>query len=53
MTDTLLDLGVYALLAGVAGLTLYSVFVTLQKSNEEYGGWTPRDDEEGCDPAHP
>ena len=46
VTDTLLDLGVYALLAGVVALTLYSIAVTLQKSNEEYGGWTPRDDED-------
>jgi len=45
VTDTLLDIAVYLLLAGVAGLTLYSLVVTLQKSNEEYGGWTPKDDE--------
>jgi hypothetical protein len=44
--DTLLDVGVYALLAAVVGLTLYSVVVTLQATNEEYGGWTPRDDED-------
>jgi len=44
VTDTLLDIAVYLLLAGVAGLTLYSLVVTLQKSNEEYGGWTPKDD---------
>ena len=46
LTDTLLDIGVYGLLALVVALTLYSLVVTLQKSNEEYGGWTPRDDEE-------
>ena len=46
ITDTLLDVAVYGILASVAGLTVYSLVVTLQKSNEEYGGWTPRDDEE-------
>lgn len=46
VTDTLLDLGVYTILFSVVALTLYSLFVTLQKSNEEYGGWTPRDDED-------
>ena len=35
-----------ALIALVAGLTIYSIVVTLQKSNEEYGGWTPRDEED-------
>ena len=44
--DTIADIAVYSILALVAGLTLYSIVVTLQKSNEEYGGWTPRDDEE-------
>ena len=46
VTDTLLDLAVYGLIAGVAALTIYSLVVTLQKSNEEYGGWSPRDDED-------
>lgn len=46
ITDTLLDIGVYTILFGVAALTIYSLVVTLQKSNEEYGGWTPRDDED-------
>lgn len=46
LTDTLLDIGVYGILALVVLLTGYSLIVTLQKSNEEYGGWTPRDDEE-------
>jgi len=46
VTDTLLDVFVYSLLLGVVALTVYSLVVTLQKSNEEYGGWTPRDDEE-------
>ncbi len=46
VTDTLLDVAVYTLLAGIAALTIYSIYVTLQKSNEEYGGWTPRDDQE-------
>lgn len=45
-TDTLLDVGVYSLLFLVVALTVYSLVVTLQKSNDEYGGWTPRDDEE-------
>ena len=30
----------YALLALVVGLTIYSIFVTLQSSNEKYGGCT-------------
>ena len=46
VVDTLLDVGVYTLILLVAALTIYSLVVTLQKSNEEYGGWTPRDDEE-------
>lgn len=46
ITDTVLDLAVYALLASVVGLTLYSVFVTLQRSNEEYGGWVAKEDED-------
>ena len=46
MMDTVADIAVYTILFLVAGLTLYSVVVTLQKSNDEYGGWTPRDDEE-------
>jgi hypothetical protein len=47
LTDTLLDLAVYALLIGVAGLTVYSIYVTLDQSNKDYGGWTPRGDEDG------
>ena len=46
LTDTLLDLGVYSLIALVAGLTVYSIIVTLQKTNDDYGGWTPRDDQD-------
>jgi hypothetical protein len=46
ITDTLLDVAVYTILFGVAALTIYSLFVTLQKSNDEYGGWTPRDDDD-------
>ena len=45
LTDTLLDIGVYTLLLGVAALTIYSLYVTLQQSNKEYGGWSPRDDQ--------
>ena len=44
VTDTLLDLGVYTLLAGVVALTAYSLYVTLDQSNKEYGGWTPKDE---------
>lgn len=44
ITDTLLDLGVYTLLAGVVALTAYSLYVTLDQSNKEYGGWSPRDE---------
>ena len=40
VTDTLLDLGVYGLLFGTAGLTLYSIYVTLDESNRKAGGWT-------------
>merc|ERR1712224_516778 len=36
-----LDIGVYGVLAGVVGLTLYSLVVTLQQSNDKYGGCTP------------
>ena len=46
VTDTALDVLVYALLAGVAGLTLYSIVVTLQASNDQYGGWTKQDDDD-------
>jgi hypothetical protein len=46
VTDTLLDLAVYGLLFGVAALTLYSIVVTLQASNDQYGGWTKQDDED-------
>ena len=46
VTDTLLDLGVYGLIAAIIGLTLYSLVVTLQASNEQYGGWTKQDDED-------
>ena len=45
LTDTLADVGVYVLLAGAIALTIFSVVATLQKSNDEYGGWTPREDE--------
>ena len=51
VTDTLLDVAVYTLLAGVAALTVYSVVVTLQSSNEKYGGWTRPDDEDLADAA--
>ena len=51
LTDTLLDLGVYSLIALVAALTVYSIVVTLQKTNDEYGGWTPRDDEDMAPPG--
>ena len=39
ITDTLADLAVYALLAGTAVLTLYSLYVTLSESNKKAGGW--------------
>ena len=35
ISDTLLDLGVYGLLALTAGLTLYSIYVTLDESNKK------------------
>jgi|Transcript_20327 hypothetical protein len=40
LTDTLADIAVYGLLASVAGLTIFSVFVTLDESNKAQGGWT-------------
>ena len=46
VTDTILDVLVYGLIAGVAGLTLYSIVVTLQASNDQYGGWTKQDDDD-------
>eukprot|EP00325_Prymnesiales_sp_UTEX-LB-985_P029664 CAMPEP_0174724038 /NCGR_PEP_ID=MMETSP1094-20130205/42556_1 /TAXON_ID=156173 /ORGANISM="Chrysochromulina brevifilum, Strain UTEX LB 985" /LENGTH=201 /DNA_ID=CAMNT_0015925187 /DNA_START=30 /DNA_END=635 /DNA_ORIENTATION=- len=51
VTDTILDLAVYSLLAGVVALSVFSIVVTLQRSNEEYGGWTPRDDEDLSGPT--
>ena len=38
VSDTLLDVGVYGLLALTVGLTLYSVFVTLDEANNKAGG---------------
>ena len=35
VSDTLLDLGVYGLLALTVGLTLYSIYVTLDESNKK------------------
>ena len=35
ISDTLLDLGVYGLLALTVGLTLYSIYVTLDESNKK------------------
>ena len=37
VSDTLLDVGVYGLLALTVGLTLYSVFVTLDEANNKAG----------------
>ena len=45
VTDTLLDIGVYGLLALTVGLTLYSIFVTLDESNKNFGGWNKPKDE--------
>ena len=45
LVDTILDIGVYALLLGVVGLTLYSLYVTLDQSNKEYGGWVKKEDD--------
>ena len=45
VSDTLLDVGVYGLLALTVGLTLYSVFVTLDEANNKAGGWTKPTDE--------
>lgn len=42
--DTAADVAVYTLLAGVAGLTVYSVYVTLDESNKKAGGWERRDE---------
>ncbi len=44
--DTLLDLAVYALLLGVVALTLYSLYVTLDQRNKEYGGWVKKEDDD-------
>ena len=46
VVDTLLDVAVYALLLGVVGLTLYSLYVTLDDRNKEYGGWVKKEDED-------
>lgn len=46
VSDTLLDIGVYTVLAAAVVLTVYSIFVTLQGANEQYGGWTKKDGEE-------
>ena len=45
VTDTLADLAVYTLLALVVGLTLYSLYVTLDESNKKEGGWVQRDED--------
>ena len=37
ISDTLLDVGVYGLLALTVGLTLYSVFVTFDEANNKAG----------------
>eukprot|EP00908_Phaeocystis_cordata_P024617 Transcript_7076.p2 GENE.Transcript_7076~~Transcript_7076.p2 ORF type:complete len:196 (-),score=75.66 Transcript_7076:196-717(-) len=45
VTDTILDIGVYGLLALTVILTLYSIFVTLDESNKKAGGWSKPKDE--------
>ena len=45
VVDTVLDLAVYGLLFGVVALTVYSLYVTLDQSNKDYGGWTKPVDE--------
>ena len=49
VVDTLLDVAVYALLLGVVALTLYSLYVTLDQRNKEYGGWVKKEDDELLD----
>lgn len=49
MVDTILDVGVYSLLAGVVALTLYSVFVTVDEGNRKAGGWQKREGEDEMD----
>jgi hypothetical protein len=49
VVDTLLDVAVYALLLGVVVLTLYSLSVTLDQRNKEYGGWVKKEDDELLD----
>jgi len=46
MTDTIMDIAVYTLLAGVLGLTVYSVFVTVDEGNRQAGGWQKREGED-------
>ena len=46
IVDTILDLGVYALLLGVVSLTIYSLYVTLDANNKKYGGWAVGEDQE-------
>lgn len=43
IVDTVLDIAVYTLLAGVLALTLYSLYATLGQANKDYGGWTKKD----------
>jgi hypothetical protein len=45
LTDTILDLAVYSLLFGVVALTVYSLYVTLDESNNTQGGWTKAEGE--------
>jgi len=50
IVDTVLDVAVYALLLAVVGLTLYSLYVTLDQSNKQYGGWVKKEDEDLDEP---
>ena len=51
VVDTILDVAVYSLLFGVAALTVYSLYVTLNEANKTQGGWTKRDDQVADTPA--
>jgi len=43
IVDTILDVAVYSLILGVVGLTIYSLYVTLDESNKAQGGWTKKE----------
>mmetsp|Transcript_117183 Transcript_117183/g.203503 ORF Transcript_117183/g.203503 Transcript_117183/m.203503 type:complete len:331 (-) Transcript_117183:83-1075(-) len=43
------DYALYAFLAGVVALTVYTIIVTLQDTGEEYGGWRPPEPDEDED----